>query len=491
MRSVRAGLAISTVALLCGSAQAQVSLRDALGAAIRTNPDLLQAGATLEERRGLALQAAGIDDFVLDASARFRADEVSLVAGSPLQQPSHRELGFGLGLRKPLPTGGSVGLRLTTDYTRNEFASVSDTGTVFTTSSSYSPAALLVVDQPLLRGIGAASRGDVRRTRVELDAARLARENAAAVALREVARAYWELRFAAEVLEVRRQLARSARDQLAIVAANIDAGKMPPSASAEVEVAAGLRDEEVLLAGRSVLERSLELRELVGLPIGADATVVAASDPLAPDGAAGTLAEALALAERRNPALASARAGGRAAAVDVDVTENGLLPQLDLSLVAGPIGNSDDAAEAFRQLGRFDAYTVQANLVFQHPLGNRDARGRALSARARWRRASLDADQIATQTAAAVVRAHALTEEARRRLEVIAPTSEAAALDLSAERARFEVGRASNFDVLRRQEEVAQTQLRSARARADLLIARAALWAATGEIFDRYGVKVQ
>ena len=37
--------------------------------------------------------------------------------------------------------------------------------------------------------------------------------------------------------------------------------------------------------------------------------------------------------------------GGRAwpHTVEVDVTENGLLPQLDLSLVAGPTGSSDEA----------------------------------------------------------------------------------------------------------------------------------------------------
>ena len=492
MRSVRAALAILTVALLTRAAEAQVTLREVLGAALQKNPDLLAASAALEEQRGVALSAAGIDDFILDAHLRFRADEASLLEDLFNQQPSHRELGGDVGLVKPLPTGGNIGVRFSTNYFRDEFARLDDTGTVFTTSTSYNPAVLLTIDQPLLRGIGpTASRGLARRTRVEADAARLARENAAALAMREVVRAYWELRFAAESVEVSRRLAKAARDQLEIVAANIRAGKMPPSASAEVEVAAGLRDEQVLFAERSLLERSLELRELAGLPIDAANTVLTAADPLATEGQAGSLAEALALAEQRNPALASARQVGRAASIEVDVTDNGLLPQLDLSLVAGPTGSSNDAGEAFRQLTSFDSFTVQGNLTFTEPLGNRDARGRYLAARARWRRATLDADQIALQTASAVVRAHALTDEARRRLAVIAPTSEAARLDLAAERARFEVGRATNFDVLRRQDEVADTVVRTARARADLLIAEAALWAATGEIFEKYGVTVK
>src|SRR5688572_12912048 len=121
MRSVRATLAILSVALLPGAADAQVTLREVLGATLQKNPDLLVAGATLDEQRGVALSAAGIDDFVLDARARFRADESNLIEGAPNQQPSHRELGGELGLRKPLPTGGAIGLRFTTAYFRDEF----------------------------------------------------------------------------------------------------------------------------------------------------------------------------------------------------------------------------------------------------------------------------------------------------------------------------------------------------------------------------------
>jgi outer membrane protein TolC len=226
------------------------------------------------------------------------------------------------------------------------------------------------------------------------------------------------------------------------------------------------------------------------MPIDAGDTTLTAQDTLEAPAESANLDKALALAAERNPALLAARANGRAARVDVEVTENGLLPQLDLSVLAGPLGNAPDAGDAYDQMARFENYTVQGTLTFSRPIGNRSARGNAMAARAAWRHAQLSAEQIAAQTAAAVVRAHALTEEGRRRVEVIAPTTDAAALDLAAERARFEVGRATNFDVLRRQEELAQTQLRQARARADLLIARGALWAVTGEIFDRFGVTV-
>ena len=61
-------------------------------------------------------------------------------------------------------------------------------------------------------------------------------------------------------------------------------------------------------------------------------------------------------------------------------------------------------------------------------------------------------------------------------------------LDLAAERARFEVGRAGNFDVLRRQEELAVSRLLVAARARRLPAATAALEALTGDILARYGV---
>jgi outer membrane protein len=82
-------------------------------------------------------------------------------------------------------------------------------------------------------------------------------------------------------------------------------------------------------------------------------------------------------------------------------------------------------------------------------------------------------------------------DAARQRIAALADTTDIATLDLAAERARFEVGRATNFDVLRRQEELAETKLRLLRARVDSLEAAAGVEALTGEILGHYGVSVR
>ena len=77
------------------------------------------------------------------------------------------------------------------------------------------------------------------------------------------------------------------------------------------------------------------------------------------------------------------------------------------------------------------------------------------------------------------------------RLAALADTIEAATLDLAAERARFEVGRASNFDVLRRQEELAQARLHVLHARHDYLRTEASLESLTGAILPHHGVTLR
>jgi outer membrane protein TolC len=172
----------------------------------------------------------------------------------------------------------------------------------------------------------------------------------------------------------------------------------------------------------------------------------------------------------------------------VEVTRNGMLPQLDVTFAGGPSGNATDAATAFSQLGKFQAYSLSGALVFSEPIPRHYATGQKQSAEALLHKAKLTAADIRVQIETTVLRLVAQIDTARRRIEVLAPTTDSASLDLEAERARFAVGRSTNFDVLRRQDELATSKLRQARARTDYLKAVAALGAVTDEILDRYQV---
>ena len=78
-----------------------------------------------------------------------------------------------------------------------------------------------------------------------------------------------------------------------------------------------------------------------------------------------------------------------------------------------------------------------------------------------------------------------------KRISVDNEAVQLAIINLNAEKARFEVGRTTNFEVLRRQDELAQAQLRQARARVDYLKARSLVDSLTGDLLPAYGVKLQ
>src|SRR6185436_1782271 len=104
-----------------------------------------------------------------------------------------------------------------------------------------------------------------------------------------------------EELDVRRSSADAARDQLRRARADIEVGKQPPSASAEIEVAIARREEAVLLAEQTMVERSLELERLTGQPFERDTTTLVALDALSEPREAPSLDDAIAAALDRNP----------------------------------------------------------------------------------------------------------------------------------------------------------------------------------------------
>jgi outer membrane protein TolC len=305
--------------------------------------------------------------------------------------------------------------------------------------------------------------------------------------LRDVVFAYWDLANATEERAIRKASLAAAREQLEIVRATISAGKAAHSAAAEVEVAVALRTDEEIEARQNVLQRSLELRRLLGLEVRAGETDLAPADVASVSELALDLDTVLQLVREHNPEYARARAQGRLAAIDVDVTHNGLLPQLDLTASFGVNGYADTAETAYGQLANFKGYVAQAGFTFQEPLGRRAVRGAYEAAQATLHKARLTEADIAAQLSSAAATAVGRLATARDRAAALSQAVEVANLDLMAEKARFVAGRSTNFDVLRRQQEVADTRQRLLRAKIDFLRGLAAIEALTGEIFARHG----
>jgi outer membrane protein TolC len=469
-----------------------IGLREAVVIAARNNPTLAEAVDDVTIAGANVTAAAGIDDFVLDAGATWTRTRLELVPGSPLQQTKGDDVLVSTSLTRHLSTGGTVGLRLSTDLSRSEYASDLGSGPVVSTVNAANPSLQLTATQPLLRGAGArVARADQRRARAARDIAGLERDATAALLVRNVVAAYWDTALAAEEVAIRRTLSESARQQLLAVQAAIGVEKQAPSASAEVRVAVALREDDAIAADEALRAQSVSLTRLLGLEVDPRAALWTATDRPEAVPVDVSVTDALAAAMEHNPQLAAVRARGRAAAIEVEVGWNGMLPELDVVASGGPTGSATDAGTALGQLAGFRSYNVQVGLSLQEPIGRHAARGALAAAQTALHKARLTETDITAQIRAAVLRQVGLIDAARRRIAALGDAAESADLDLASVRARFEVGRASNFEVLWRQDQVAQARLHLLRARVDYLEARADLDVLTGDILPLYGISAR
>jgi outer membrane protein TolC len=469
----------------------RIGLRDALKMAVRQNPTLASETIDVAIAEAQIRETYGIDEWLVDASANWESHREEPVRGQGQQITSRDNFSVGAGVTKPLSTGGRVGARLSGNYNRSTLFIDFGGFTGEQKFEVWTPAVSVTFFQPLLRGFGSENRYAGReQARAERTVQELERENSASSVVRDVVSAYWELAYAAAEVQIRRQSLALAQEQLRVTKANVDAGRVARTELAAAEQVIAEREELVMLAEQAVSDRSIELRALVGMEIGPDAIDLVAADRLDTDMPLPDLNKVLTAAYDNNPQLKAVRAQQKRASIEVEVTENGVLPQLDFNAAITPSGYSDTPGDAFQQVGTFDSYTVSAGLTFSYNVGDSGARGRLDAARGRLRKVKMTETEITSQIATAVVRTVNVLRVAKKRLETAQKGSKLALINIDAEKVRWEQGRATNFDVLKRQDELAQAQLREARARADYLKAMAQLDALTGAILERYGIQL-
>src|SRR5262249_38337782 len=202
---------------------------------------------------------------------------------------------------------------------------------------------------------------------------------------------------------------------------------------------------DVLLSAPWGARASLTLRQLSGMDIKPDATLVSTREQLLANPLPVELGGALDKAYAANPQLATIKARGRQAQVEVDVTDNGLLPQLDLNASFGPSAAGPEFGQALSDLATFKNYTAFVGLTFSAPIGNHGPRGAYASALANLHKVRVSEEDVRAQVSVAVARAVDVVKSTQKRLEVDAVGTQLAVVNLDAEKAGSELGRAPEF----------------------------------------------
>jgi outer membrane protein TolC len=348
------------------------------------------------------------------------------------------------------------------------------------------------ITHPLLRGRGRFLYDAAeRQATLSRDAVVLGRRLAAIETVQAVIAAYWDLVLAERQVAITRSSLELAKERLRITQIGSDGGKVPRSEIPAVQQIIATREEDVLDGELAVLDRSIALRRAAGLPIGKGELGLWVGAELVPRDTSWDLGEVTDRAFAASPELAQLAKQDAVAKIDVEVTENGLLPQLDAALTLGPEGQDGKFATALKDTVTAESFFIAGSLTLQHSFGQENVKGLAREQREQRRKLEVTAFDLRAQIAQAMARAVAQAELARRRVALSQRAIELATENIKIETDRFNLGKSTNFDVLNRQEELRQAELRKAQAMIDQHKAESSIQALTGDLLPAYGISVE
>ena len=458
-----------------------------------TLPELLQsaiahAPALASARLDLAIAEAQISetwerrDWTLRAVGSASHSGGGVTGGIAIS--SSTQAALGVDVTRLLPTGGTIDLHVGTQY--SDFAA-----TGLGEQKEWSDAISGSITQPLMKGRGR-QLYDAAEQRALLvrDVATLQRRLIAIQAVQSVVSAYWDLVLAERQVAITQASLDLARERLRVTTIGTTGGKTALSEIPAVEQIIATREEDVLNGELAVLNASIALRRVAGMPIGANALGLRVAVDVDIRDATWDVGKLTEVAFAASPELAQLAKQGAENTIDVFVTQNGLLPQLDAALSLGPTGTDAGFGGAATNLVELKQLAISGSLTFQRSLHQYDVHGRLTELAGQRDKLAVTAADIRAQIAQSMARAIAQVELAKRRIALSQRAMELANQNIHIETERFNLGKSTNFDVLNRLEELRQAELRRTQAMIDWHKADGAVSALTTEILPMYGIQL-
>lgn len=453
--------------------------------ALRSNSSLI--GASLAERQSVySVQSEeGRYGLTLQANAGYTHSSVpSLASGGSIITGGKNTIVVGSELRKDFATGTLLSLSV-----QGQGTATSRSGSPSTSGSDdtdYTFSTRLSASQPLLRGAGTrVGEAGLRAARIELAAAKEARERITSEVVRDTMLAYWELWYAGRATAIE----RAARDLSA--AEREDAKQRQGSgAMAQVDVLSyetrlASLEEGIASAELSELSKTLDLAQVMGVEAPSSAWRAVSSPP--EDVATPDVGQVEAKLASRSPELQELEAKVTLAAERAAIAGDAYRPRLDLEGYLEVRGSATGSAStALGQLGSASALGGYVGVFFEAPLTGRRESAEVEVARLALRSAENQLAAAKRQLNITASRLVAQLAAAKARRTAAALTASVAAKQLEAERARFALGSSTPLQVQAAEDALRQAQLRVERARVDQAQSILALEHADGDLAARY-----
>lgn len=499
-----------------------LSLSDVLKSALDGNIDLRNSAidiAITEKQITAALGA--YDVFFLAGATASKA--VTPQRGSQLTfNVGQQQLSGNFGFERKLESGGTVNFTVTTTRSSTlQPLNIQNAAAGVRSLNAYFVSPSLTLTHPLLRNAG------VRVNRADIDRARIARTQMEAnqlqmaqTAIHDIILAYWDVLFASRDLENKRRSASTTSEQHRRVKAEVAAGRKSQLDLDTIYQSLVARENEVVLAENTLLDRSLTLRQFMGQDFSGRKVlgVLPQTDPQALAPREIDLEGEIKKAFQANPQLRSLEIGIASRRVDELVAANARLPILDFRFQFAPQGRSIDQIanvdtgisakraswpEAFQNFftatdvakvnfntGPFADFNISGSLNFNFDIQGRTPKANHERVVLEIRKAEYNLQKSQQQISMSVIRSVNAMRTASARLTITSEAVRLAESNLRAEEARFRVGRSTSYDVLFRQDELALAQFNALSAQIDYLRATVELQTLTGQLLPSYGLEL-
>ncbi len=422
-----------------------LDIAEAVETALRENLGLKLQQQDVAFAEGTALAAEGVFDPLLSADIGATDNNTQPVTVIALAE--ERTATWNAGVQKRFSTGTEMDLR----WNNGDLNTNSD---IYLFDPVYNTGVEVSISQPLLKGRGSeVQMADLNSALTQLEASSFQVDSAAADLAATVKKAYWELVFAhqnLDVLQLALTLAKKLRDD---TLTKINAGKLAKIDIYQPESEVALREQDLITGERAVGVAEDNLKFLMNShdwlapfkPVNLPDTT-----PVEPD-----ITAVLNNALTNRPDVKAASLQIKASDYQVTKAKNEILPDLNLFGSLGYGGTGDTYGSAIDNSFSNSDTQWQVGVSLSRPFDNSLAEGQhrqALALRNKNRTSLELLKQEIRRTVRVTLRD---VELALKAIGATSKTALATEKRLEAEQAKFDAGRSTTLDVLIAQQDYA------------------------------------
>lgn len=408
------------------------------------------------------------------SDARYRYGQAPFLSPEGTRLIDSSSLNFGTRLVHTFSYGTQLGVSANLGRAARDSVELGELGIAWDTRVGVD------LSQPLLRGFGPRIvDANIELAERSLESFHLQERTALSAVLRDVLAAYWRLWMAEQTLQIQQESLAISQQNLENAEFRRDTGVLSEADIISLRTEVASARERLLAAQTRRNQEALALSRDIGLP--PDQALSAGDDALPPIPAI-TFDEALQAFRDASPDYQRRLVAMETARIQAELAQDNTRPRLDATGSFFLDGLDRGPGSAFAQMSRFEGWVATAGLRLELPVNNRSRLAEAERADLAVEAERAELHRLDQRESARIA---ALLEEiqtARARADLARETASLARQNVDAQSARFDVGRATSFQVIDALHRLQEAELRVVEIEASLLQQLLTLQHLMGEI---------